>query len=128
MEEQKALVPWYQQPIWLGLLGLGLAIGGTMLSNYNPLTPRQAEQARKAAELQEMGEQQGEEEFGKRVERIRRDAQPQPPYRLPGQVLFFVGVGLFVVAAVLMFRAPAGNADDESGGAPKEEDGEHHLA
>jgi hypothetical protein len=102
VDEQKVLTPWYRQPIWLGLLGLALTLGGAMLSTYTPLTAHQAEQARKLDELRDLAGA----EHADRLDQFARNVQPQPPYRLPGRVMFFAGVCLFVLAAVLMFRKP----------------------
>ena len=104
MDDTKTITPWHRQPIWLGLIGLGLTVGGAMLTTYNPLSPRQADQAGKLAELRNLAEG----EHAQRLDHYARNVRPKPPYRVPGRLLFGAGACLFVLAAVLMFRQPPG--------------------
>ena len=45
--------------------------------------------------------------------RAKLDGYRRPPLQLPGRLTFFVGLGLFVVAGVRMYRAPAPPAGSE---------------
>lgn len=90
-------VPWYRRPVWLGLVGLMLLVGGWRLSVYVP----EGTSGRAAADLERMTD---DEELR---QRLRRFGQPAvPPYQLPGRLLFFAGLMLFGTAAVRMARAP----------------------
>ncbi len=85
------VIPWYRKPVWLGLLGLALMVGGWKLSTFVPPFPEEV------AELHRMGN----EAYRNRLERMR-----VAPYLLPGRLVFLAGMVLFVAAGVQMFRQP----------------------
>jgi hypothetical protein len=122
VDEKKDPVPWYRQPVGLGLLGVALAVAGSMLTSYTPLNPRQQDQERQLSDVRRLADP----ELDQRLEQYARHAKPEPPYRLQGRLIFFAGVVLFVLAAILMFRAPPAepaNTSDETDGAANEADG-----
>jgi hypothetical protein len=106
MTDRGPSTPWYHKPIWLGLVALALMLGGWKLSTHVSLTPHQADQADKFAEVRAMAKGQFREE----LDRMAGNVQPTPPFRWAGRLVFMAGAGLFVVAAVLMFRKPAAQA------------------
>jgi hypothetical protein len=97
---------WYRQPIWLGLLGLALMVGGWKLTTFVPPSPEEQSSAERLAELRKMA---GEREDGlaERLDQIARDRWREPPFRVAGRLAFLTGLALFVTAGVLMSRSPA---------------------
>ncbi|MFO0930195.1 MAG: hypothetical protein U0736_24745 [Gemmataceae bacterium] len=110
MERPKGTALWWTHPAWLGLIGLGLLVGGWKLSTFVPASPRAAEQADKLAEVRRLAT---DPELRERLDRLQAppSAGP-PPFELPGRLLFFAGLALFVGAAVTMYRQPAPSADE----------------
>jgi hypothetical protein len=105
MDEKKEITPWYRQPIWLGLLGLALMLGGWKLSTFVSLTVQEEDKERQLADLRRLAD----DELRGRLPA----ALKEPPFRLPGRVLCFAGVGLFLLAGVMMYRQPAKTAQSE---------------
>jgi hypothetical protein len=102
--------PWWHSPFALGLLGVVLLVGGWKLSTYAPpLSPRQADSARRLDELKGMADDSALREkldgYGPRAD---------PPYRLPGRLAMLAGLVLFVTAAVKMYRQPAPAEPEEA--------------
>ncbi len=99
--------PWYQQPIWLGLLGLLIMLLGWKLSIYKPYSNAIAT----VAELQQMTEDQ---ELVQRLDQVARAAPREPPYKLPGLMAFLAGMMMFISAGVAMYQSPPILSTDES--------------
>jgi hypothetical protein len=96
--------PWWRRPIGIGLLGLVLMVGGWKLSTWEgPLTPRQQQNAERLSELRRMadGELRG------KLDGYAEHARGLAPYEVPGRLVIFLGLVLFVVAGVRMYRTPA---------------------
>jgi hypothetical protein len=81
-------------------------LGGWKLSTHVTLSPRQAEQAGKLAEVRDLAPA----DLRDRLDRLADNVQPAPPFRWAGRLVFLVGAALFLTAAVLMFRKPAEEA------------------
>jgi hypothetical protein len=92
-------VPWHRQPIWLGLLGLALMLGGWKLSTFVPAHER-------AALLNELRGMADDPALKDRIDQIARNARRAPPYQLPGRLVVFAGLALFVLAGMRMYRQP----------------------
>jgi hypothetical protein len=107
MAQEKDLTPWYHNPLGLGLLALALMVGGWKLSTYVALTPRQADQAGRLAEIRSLAR----DELRDRLDEVARHVEPSPPFRWAGRLLFLTGAALFVLAGILMFRKPAAQTD-----------------
>jgi hypothetical protein len=100
MKEERVPVAWYQRPIWLGLVGLALMIGGWKVSTYRPASRGDG----LLAEIKGMvGEQS---ELAERLDRVANNLRGDPPYQLPGRLVLVAGLVLFVSAAVLMYQSP----------------------
>jgi hypothetical protein len=82
--------PWSERPWLIGLLGLALMVGGWRLSEYVP--PPADEQVR---ELQRLGADDPAYQ-----ERLRQYVRR--PYQLPGRLVFFAGLLVFVYAGAKM--------------------------
>jgi hypothetical protein len=87
-----AAVPWYERPLWLGLVGLALMVGGWKLSTY---VPEGADVPEKVREL----EQQTEDEA---LRQRLRQFYGKPPYQVPGRLIFVAGLLVFLYAGVRM--------------------------
>jgi len=98
------LVPWYRRPILLGLLGLGLMVGGWKLSTWVP-------PERRLAEVRRLADPDLRDKLDEYVRRVRG----APPYELPGRLVLFAGLILFVVAGVRMYRQKPPEPVDEAG-------------
>jgi hypothetical protein len=104
--------PWWHSPFALGLLGVALLVGGWKLSTYAPpLTPRQADSARRLDELKGMTDDSALRE---KLDGYAPRARAEPPYRLPGQLAMLAGLVLFVAAVVKMYRQPAPAEPEEA--------------
>lgn len=93
MENVEA-VAWHRKPIWLGVVGLALMVGGWKLMTFVP--PAGGEGI--LAELRRLAP---DAEYAERVERF---ARREPPYKLPGRLAVLAGLLLFVTAGVGMVR------------------------
>jgi hypothetical protein len=102
MAKEIVSLPWYQQPIGLGLLGLMLMIGGWKLASFLPLSPREQEQADKLAELRGMS---SDSELARKLDRLADHVRREPPYRFPGRLVLLLGLALFLVAGARMYRS-----------------------
>jgi hypothetical protein len=94
---------WWAGPIGTGLIGLALMVGGWKLSTYLPLTVREQRQEEAVEEIRRLAR---DEELRAKLDSYARGARGQPPYQLPGRLVFFAGLVLFVAAGVRMYRAP----------------------
>ena len=94
MDEPIDPLPWWKKPIWLGLVGLALMVGGFKLSEFVPLTDAELQ----LAELRVMAP----EELRQKLPASLRP----PPYRWQGRALCLAGMALFVSAGVMMYRQP----------------------
>ena len=92
--------PLWKFPITLTLIGLLVMVGGWTLSTWRP--PMGDELGR----IRDMSE---DAELTLRLERLR----PMPPFEMPGRLIFFGGIALFVVGVVRMYQAPKGPPRDE---------------
>jgi hypothetical protein len=110
MEQAKAITPWYRRPIWLGLLGLALLVGGYQISVYVPMTPRERTQAAMLADVRD----NADEELRQKLDDFARNVRREPPFRWSGRLVMLAGLGLCVTAAVLMARQPAAAPVEES--------------
>lgn len=109
MREEHAPVAWYQRPVWLGLVGLVLMVGGWKLASYRPLW-------RGEGALSELRGMAGEQaELTERLDRMANSLRGEPPYQLPGRLLLVAGLVLFVSAGVLMYQAPPRRGEAEGG-------------
>jgi hypothetical protein len=109
MEQAKTITPWYRRPIWLGLLGLALLVGGYQLSIFVPMTPREETQADMLADVRD----KADDELRQRLDDFARNVRREPPLRWPGRLVMLAGVGL-CVTAVVMARQPAAVPVEES--------------
>jgi hypothetical protein len=103
-------MPWWRRPIGIGLLGLALMVGGWKLSTWIPTTAHEQQQADRLGDLKRL---EGDVEWKAKVEDYARNVQRQPPYEMPGRLIVFAGLVLFIVAGVRMYRAPAVEEDGE---------------
>ena len=85
-----APVPWYERPWVIGLIGLALMVGGWKLSTF---VPRPADD--QVRELYRLGED--DPAYHERLRQYTR-----PPYRVPGRLVFFAGLLVFVYAGAKM--------------------------
>jgi hypothetical protein len=79
-------------------------VAGWKASTYNPLTPRQAEQARQFDEVR--GPAGEDPDLARRLDEMATRVQPRPPYQGLGRLAVFAGLALFIAAGVLMYRQP----------------------
>jgi hypothetical protein len=99
--------PLWQFPISLAVIGLLLMVGGWSLSIWRPpMGERAADQESQIKQIRDMSE---DPELTRRLNRIR----PMPPFELPGRLIVFGGIALFVVGVVRMYQAPKGPPRDE---------------
>jgi hypothetical protein len=104
MTQNREPPPWYRKPMWLGLVGLGLIVGGWKLTTFVPPSPQLAELRRMAPDR----------EYAETLDRYAARASREPPYRVPGRLAVLAGLAMFVTAAVQMYRAaPAPQRDEE---------------
>jgi hypothetical protein len=89
-------------------LGLVLMLGGYAATTYVPVTPWQAEQERRHAELrQQAAQRQAEGVEDALPERLKQVTPPwhNPPYQMAGRLAVYAGLFLFVLAGVQMYRS-----------------------
>jgi hypothetical protein len=100
VSEEKPAPPSSGSPLLLGVVGLLLILGGWKVSTWTPPS----------------GDGRFNELRGLADDDLRTklDGYRRPPLELPGRLTFFVGLGLFVVAGVKMYRAPAAPAEGEA--------------
>lgn len=113
MSQRTPLPPasWYRQPIWIGLLGLALMVGGWRLGSFQPgPSPQRQQQASQLAELRRLAEDPA---LARRLDQIQAHASHEAPYRVPGKLLFLAGMFFFIGAAVQMYRTPTPLPQDE---------------
>jgi hypothetical protein len=113
--------PWV-----VGLAGLALMIGGWKLTTYVP-TPseskarrqeRQEERLRQVREIADQAARRGDPGAAQLADKLHQftPPAPQPQYRMQGSLVVVVGLALFILAGVLMYRhrpAPDQPAEDE---------------
>ena len=109
MEQAKSMTPWYHKPVWVGLLGLALLVGGYHVSTFVPQTPRERSQADALADLRG----KADDELRERLDAYALNVRREPPLRWPGRVAFLAGVGLCVAAGVMAARQPEGEGEAE---------------
>lgn len=110
-EKEPDATPWYRSPIWLGVVGLGLMIGGYQLSRFVPQDAR-------VAGLRGMTD---DAELRARLGEVARSNAGVPPYRTPGLLLVLAGGVSFVSAGLLMARKkprPSGEGERSEPGSP----------
>jgi hypothetical protein len=98
VSEEKPAPPSSSSPLLLGFVGLLLILGGWKLTTWVPPSHDDAlfNEVRRLAD------------DGLRA---KLDGYRRPPLELPGRLALFAGLGLFVVAGVKMYRAPAAPAE-----------------
>lgn len=106
MSNENPPAPTTASPLLIGVVGLLLIIGGWKLSTWTP----PAREDGLFDELRRLADDRLRDKLDAYDRRQR-------PMELPGRLAFFVGLGLFVVAAVKMYRAPV---------APAQSDGNPH--
>ncbi|MGL4550171.1 MAG: hypothetical protein ACRC33_03200 [Gemmataceae bacterium] len=89
-------------PLLFGAVGLLLIVGGWKVSTWSP-------PARESGLFDEL-RRLADGELRDKLDGY--DRRPRP-MELPGRLAFFVGVGLFVVGGVKMYRSPAAPAEPE---------------
>lgn len=109
--------PAWNRPWLLAGLGLVLMLIGYAAVNYVPVTPRQAEQEHRLAQLRDQATRQRTEGTTAALEERLKQVDPPwrtPPYQLPGRLAIFAGLFLFLAAGFLMYRqSPAARSDPE---------------
>lgn len=113
MDHDKPMTPWYRKPVWLGLLGLTLLVGGYHISTFVPRSPRERSQAEALADLRT----KADDELRERLDAYALNVSREPPLRRMGQLVFVAGMGLCVAAGVMAVRQPeseGGSADKHS--------------
>jgi hypothetical protein len=108
MSRQAGPRHWTRQPLWLGLVGVGLIVGGWKLTTFVPPSPG----SERLAELRRMAD---DPELAARLDRA---ASREPPFRGPGRLAVLAGLALFVGAGVTMYRTPAEPADEADAETP----------
>ncbi len=99
MSEENPAPPSTGSPLLLGAVGLLLILGGWKVSTWVP--PSDDGMFNEVRRLADDGL------------RAKLDHYRRPPFALPGRLTVFMGLGLFVVAGVKMYRAPAAPAAEE---------------
>jgi hypothetical protein len=109
----------------VGLAGLALMVGGWKLMTYAPApaprTKREVEAERQLESIRgavEKAEREGSDpskgRLGEAVRELdRKRHTPVPPYKVQGQLVFWGGLALFIVAGVLMYRHKPAEARPE---------------
>lgn len=112
-----------QNPFVLGLVGLALMIAGWQVGSIQPDdSERRLNVAREEAEKGELSEN---------PKHVTVIAPRTPPYRLVGRLTFYLGLLLFVVAAVQMWTQPVPpkeDADNEDKPEVHEEEPEERVS
>jgi hypothetical protein len=86
-----APAPWYDRPWVIGLLGLALMVGGWKLSRFVP-------EGAVPEKVRELEQQTDDEQLRGRLRQIHGN----PPYQVPGRLVFFAGLLVFVYAGAKM--------------------------
>lgn len=117
-EQLRASRPQARQPLLLAGLGLALMLGGYAATSYVPTTPRRAEQERFLADFRRQADRSpaegGNAALSERLNQVTPPAS-NPPYQMAGRLAIYVGLFLFVMAGVLMYRSsppPSRDIDD----------------
>jgi hypothetical protein len=101
MSQNGTPTPWYRKPMWLGLVGLGLIVGGWKLTTFVPPSPASPQ----LAELRQMAP---DREYAETLDRYAARASRDTPFYHAGRLAVLAGLAMFVVAAVQMYQsAPA---------------------
>lgn len=101
--------PWYRQPLWLGLVGLGLIVGGWKLTTFVPPSPA----AGRLAELRRLAP---DREYAETLDRYTATVSRDPPFYHAGRLAVLAGLAMFVAAAVQMYRSPPPEPTEAEGG------------
>jgi hypothetical protein len=105
--EEMTSAPRPRNSAWaLGLAGLALLIVGYALSTWSP--PNTVPTDPRHDDLRAMA--RDDPELRRRLD----DYRPRPqrsPFEFPGRIVFFIGVALFIGAAVKMWQAPLPTED-----------------
>ena len=103
--------PLWQFPISLAVFGLLLMVGGWSLSTWRPpMSDRAIDQESRFNQVRDMSE---DPKLTRRLDQIAGQAQPMPPFEMPGRLIIFGGIALFAVGVVRMYQAPKGPPRDE---------------
>jgi hypothetical protein len=108
----------------VGLIGLAMMVGGWKLMTYVPEAPhksarREQRQRERLEELRAMADEarrRGEPGADRMADALHKFTPPvpTPQYKPQGQIVFYGGLVLFVVAGVLMYRhKPAPRPEEE---------------
>ncbi len=107
-DELRSAPSQWNQPLLLAALGLALMLGGYAATIYTPWTPQQSEQERRFTELRQLADQRRadgvDDTLPERLDRVAPHRR-NPPYLLAGRLGIYVGLFLFVMAGVLMYRS-----------------------
>jgi hypothetical protein len=122
MSENNPAAPWWSRPLGMGLLGLALMVAGWQFSTWIPLTAHEREQAARLDELRKRADAENQKELVARLDESARSVQRTPPYQSAGRLAIFVGLALFVVAGVRMYRAPTPPEEPLSAEEPEREE------
>jgi hypothetical protein len=91
--ETEAVAPRSASPLFLGMVGLALMLVGWFASQWSPpRAPSPLDDLRRLAD----------DDLRARLENL---APPYRPLQWPGRLGLFLGVGLFVLAGVKMYRS-----------------------
>jgi hypothetical protein len=101
--------PWV-----VGLVGVAMMVSGWKLMTYVPAPPersarrerRQQEQLEQLRALADQAARRGDPGAARMAEELHKftPPAPAPPYKVQGQLVFWGGLVLFIVAGVLMYR------------------------
>ncbi|HTV54878.1 MAG TPA: hypothetical protein VMI06_08165 [Terriglobia bacterium] len=117
-EELRSSPRQWNRPLLMAAIGLVLMLGGYAATTYVPPTPRHAEQERRLAELRRLAAQRQSEGVEDALpERLNQVTPPggNPPYQMAGRLAIYVGLFIFVLAGVVMYRSsppPTKDIDD----------------
>ena len=113
MEQDVHAVSWWRRPVWLGLVGLALMVGGWKLSVYVPTPPL-------LEEVRGLADKSDERELRDRLDEMRRNVHGEAPYQLAGRLVFLAGLLMFAASAVQMYRQPPAERKEEPEDEPAE--------
>ncbi|MFO0880637.1 MAG: hypothetical protein U0840_25095 [Gemmataceae bacterium] len=103
MQELPGALPWYRNPLVMGLIGLALMVGGWKLTSFVPPRPSESTQAEQLAGLRRMSD---DEALNERLDRIAAGVRREPPLQIPGRLAFLAGLTSFTWALLQMARTP----------------------